>query len=80
MADLTGDAFVKALQSENITLLVGKEQQQMTISKDLLCVKSPFVAKLVAKCDGKLSITKLQRRRLTSTKVPSTCKRKALRR
>lgn len=50
MAELTGDAFVRALQSENVTLVVGQEEEQerVTVSKTLLCYKSKFLARLVA--------------------------------
>ena len=53
MADFTGNAFIKALQSDSVTLLVGKNQRQFTISKEILCMKSPFIARFVGEGEGK---------------------------
>lgn len=51
MADLSGDAFVQALQSETVTLLVGPSAEPLTVSKALLCLKSDTFARLLSKPD-----------------------------
>lgn len=45
MADISGEAFVKAIQSETITLLVGPNAEPLTVSKVLLCHRSDFFTK-----------------------------------
>lgn len=50
MTDLSGDAFVSALQSDNVKLLVGPAEE-ITIAKDLLIMKSQTMSKLIEK-DG----------------------------
>ncbi|KAK4543003.1 hypothetical protein LTR36_006001 [Oleoguttula mirabilis] len=49
MAELSGDAFVKALRSETVTLFVGPMAEPLTVSKALLCHKSDTFAKLLSK-------------------------------
>ncbi|KAK5119683.1 hypothetical protein LTR85_007259 [Meristemomyces frigidus] len=49
MAGLSGDAFVKALQSDPIQFIVGPTAVPLTISKALLCHKSETFAKLLSK-------------------------------
>ena len=54
MAVPSGDAFVKALQSGTVTLLVGRDKEQITISKALLTMQSKTLSKFVEKGGGKL--------------------------
>lgn len=60
MADLSGDAFVKALQSETITLLAGRTEEAVTISKTLLFLKCEFLANIVDKSGRKQVVPFMQ--------------------
>jgi hypothetical protein len=53
MVGLSGDAFVKALQSEPITLQAGTHLEPVNIPKALLAMKCETIAKLVEKGEGK---------------------------
>ena len=48
MATLNSDAFVKAIQSPTIDLIVGSEAERITVSKALLCHKAPAFATLIS--------------------------------
>ncbi|KAK5132741.1 hypothetical protein LTR08_008707 [Meristemomyces frigidus] len=49
MVNLSGDAFVQALQSETVTLLVGPAAEPIIVSKALLRLKSDTLATLLSK-------------------------------
>lgn len=51
MADMAGEAFVQALQSEAVTLRVGPNREVLTIAKALLASKSDHFATLLSKPD-----------------------------
>ena len=58
MADLSSDDFLGALQSDMIKLLVGQVEYEITISKDLLCMKSETMRMLVEKGGSNTSFPK----------------------
>lgn len=49
MADLSGDDFVKAIQSETVTLKVGPHNKEIVVSRALLSLKSKTFARLLSK-------------------------------
>jgi len=51
MADMIGEAFVQAVQSEAVTLRVGPHGVALTIAKALLASKSDNFATLLSKPD-----------------------------
>lgn len=54
MVDLAGDVYDKAVQSESITLLVGRNKTPVNIVSGLLALKAPCLASTVAESDGKI--------------------------
>ena len=49
MADLVGEAYLKAMQSEAVTLKVGPQNEEIVVSKEMLMRKSETFAKLLSK-------------------------------
>ena len=69
MADITGNAFMKALQSENVHLVVGESQEEITIAKGVLRMKCAYIADLATKCEGKALSTELMTRKQWLTQM-----------